>query len=376
MRVVNWWIPDNEKNFYDNFFVQILSKKYDIVYSEKPDFLLFSPFYNHEMKTHFFDYDCVRIFYTGENVRTDFNVADYGIDFDYMEFGDRHLHLPLFALGNIEQNRALNKRENFCAYIVTNGGERDNVLLRELFFDKLSKYKKVDSGGRHRNNIGHFVEDKHKWLQNYKFNLCFENSSYPGYLTEKLFDAYNAGCIPIYWGDTSLRVGFADNAGGGGFDISDNECIDMRVPEIPLHLIEYKINPKAFINAHNFPNLNALLEEVKRIDNDDKAYEAMRNEPLFLDNFNPNEFFEKKIFEFFDYIFSQGADLAFRRGVGQHLASYQHRIKAGLNLSKDALNVAKFITLVQRKGTNKFTKKWTKMIKKVKFWHKELNLKA
>ena len=164
--------------------------------------------------------------------------------------------------------------------------------------------------------------------------------------------------------------------GGGGFYISDNECIDMRVPEIPLHLIEYKINPKAFINAHNFPNLNALLEEVKRIDNDDKAYEAMRNEPLFLDNFNPQEFYKKKVFEFFDYIFSQGADLAFRRGVGQHLASYQHRIKAGLNLSKDALNVAKFITLVQRKGTNKFTKKWTKMIKKVKFWHKELNLKA
>lgn len=29
--------------------------------------------------------------------------------------------------------------------------------------------------------------------------------------------------------------------GGGGFDISDTECIDMRVPEIPLHLIEYKI---------------------------------------------------------------------------------------------------------------------------------------
>lgn len=96
----------------------------------------------------------------------------------------------------------------------------------------------------------------------------------------------------------------------------------------------------------------------------------------FKVNFNPNEFYEKKIFEFFDHIFSQGVDLAFRRGVGQHLASYQHRIKAGLNLSKDALNVAKFITLVQRKGTNKFTKKWTKMIKKVKFWHKELNLKA
>lgn len=300
----------------------------------------------------------MRIFYTGENVRTDFNVADYGIDFDYMEFGDRHLHLPLFALGNIEQNRALNKRENFCAYIVTNGGEKNNVLLRELFFDKLSKYKKVDSGGRHRNNIGHFVEDKHKWLQEYKFNLCFENSSYPGYLTEKLFDAYNAGCVPIYWGDTSLRVGFTDNAGGGGFDISDTECIDMRVPEIPLHLIEYKINPKAFINAHNFPNLNALLEEVKRIDNDDKAYEAMRNEPLFLDNFNPNEFYEKKIFEFFDYIFSQGADLAFRRGKGRHLNAHNKRIKL-THLTRDALNIAQFIsdTQIKIKRVLKFHKK-------------------
>lgn len=216
MRIVNWWIPDNEKNFYDNYFVGILSQKYDIVYAEKPDFLLFSQIDNYEMKTHFFDYDCVRIFFTGENIRTDWNLADYGIDFDYMEFSDRHLHLPLFVLGDIKQNRVLNKRDKFCAYIVTNGGNRNNALLREQFFDKLSEYKKVDSGGRHRNNIGHFVADKHKWLQDYKFNLCFENSSYPGYLTEKLFDAYNAGCVPIYWGDTSLRVGFAENVAGGG----------------------------------------------------------------------------------------------------------------------------------------------------------------
>lgn len=377
MRILGSYTDDNEQNFYADMFVQILGKKYDIVYSEEPDFIIFSGFNSIHAKTHFLDYDCVRIFQTGENIRTDWNLADYGIDFDFMDFGDRHLRLPHYCMFVQEHNkRPMNKREKFCAYIVSNGGLRGIRYLREDFFKKLNTYKKVDSGGRHRNNIGHFVEDKHKWLQNYKFNLCFENSSYPGYLTEKLFDAYNAGCVPIYWGDTSLRVGFADNAGGGGFDISDTECIDMRVPEIPLHLIEYKINPKAFINAHNFPNLNALLEEVKRIDNDDKAYETMRNEPLFLDNFNPQEFYEKKVFEFFDYIFSQGADLAFRRGVGQHLASYQHRIKAGLNLSKDALNVAKFITLVQRKGTNKFTKKWTKMIKKVKFWHKELNLKA
>ena len=207
MRVVNWWVSDTEENFYENYFIKVLSQKYEVIYAEKPDFLLFSQIDNYTMKTHFFDYDCVKIFFTGENVRTDFNIADYGIDFDYMDFGDRHLHLPLFALGDFNEKRVLNKREKFCAYLVTNGGNRNNPLLRERFFDKLSAYKQVDSGGRHRNNIGHFVQDKQKWLQEYKFNICFENSSYPGYLTEKLFDAYNAGCVPIYWGDTSLRVG-------------------------------------------------------------------------------------------------------------------------------------------------------------------------
>lgn len=104
--------------------------------------------------------------------------------------------------------------------------------MRERFFDKLSTYKRVDSGGKWRNNIGglldlqydnkkdDMLDIKQKWLEGYKFNICFENSSYLGYLTEKLFDAYNAGCIPIYWGDTSLQVGFdgescARNVGGG-----------------------------------------------------------------------------------------------------------------------------------------------------------------
>ncbi len=222
MRIVNWWCEDTKENFYKNYFVQLLSKKYDIVYAEKPDFIIFGPFKNENDETAWFDYDCVRIFYTGENVRTDFNVADYGIDFDFMDFGDRHLRKPLSC--NINKNRPLNKREKFCAYMVSNGGDANNPLFRDKFFDKLSLYKKVDSGGIWRNNIGGPIGDRYndfstskmEWLKNYKFNLCFENASFPGYLTEKLFDAYNAGCVPIYWGDTSLRVGLVDDNGGGG----------------------------------------------------------------------------------------------------------------------------------------------------------------
>lgn len=42
--------------------------------------------------------------------------------------------------------------------------------------------------------------DKTSVMSDYKFSLCFENTSFPGYITEKIFDCFVAGCIPIYWG--------------------------------------------------------------------------------------------------------------------------------------------------------------------------------
>lgn len=122
----------------------------------------------------------------------------------------------------------------------------------------------------------------------------------------------------------------------------------MRIPQISPHLLEYKINPKAFINAHNFPNLDALVEEVRRIDNDKNAYDEMRNAPLFLDNFNPKTFYEKKVLDFFDNIFTQSPNLAFRRGRGRHLNAHNARIKL-THLTRDALNIAKFISNAQIK---------------------------
>ena len=78
--------------------------------------------------------------------------------------------------------------------------------MRDNFFEALCAYKNVDFRGKWKNNIGTSVNDKIEWLKSYKFNICFENSSYPGYLTEKLFDAFMGGCVPIYW-EMSLRCG-------------------------------------------------------------------------------------------------------------------------------------------------------------------------
>lgn len=43
-------------------------------------------------------------------------------------------------------------------------------------------------------------KDKIQVMENYKFALCFENCAFPGYITEKIFDAFFAGCVPVYLG--------------------------------------------------------------------------------------------------------------------------------------------------------------------------------
>src|SRR3989344_2052777 len=43
-------------------------------------------------------------------------------------------------------------------------------------------------------------KDKFKKIAGYKFAICFENTSYPGYVTEKIIDCFAAGVIPIYLG--------------------------------------------------------------------------------------------------------------------------------------------------------------------------------
>jgi len=44
------------------------------------------------------------------------------------------------------------------------------------------------------------VEDKVATLQDYRFSICFENCVFPGYITEKVFDCFFAGSIPVYYG--------------------------------------------------------------------------------------------------------------------------------------------------------------------------------
>jgi len=45
------------------------------------------------------------------------------------------------------------------------------------------------------------VDNKLDTLRSYKFSICYENArDIPGYITEKIFDCFFAGTVPVYWG--------------------------------------------------------------------------------------------------------------------------------------------------------------------------------
>ena len=65
--------------------------------------------------------------------------------------------------------------------------------------------------------------NKQKVIANYKFAICFENMSYPGYVTEKIIDCFRAGVIPVYLGAPDIsdfvpKEAFIDLRGFGDLD--------------------------------------------------------------------------------------------------------------------------------------------------------------
>lgn len=59
---------------------------------------------------------------------------------------------------------------------------------------------------------GH-AKNKIDTLSRYKFNICYENlSKTNGYITDKIFDGFNAGTVPIYWGAENITDYVDENA--------------------------------------------------------------------------------------------------------------------------------------------------------------------
>jgi len=267
IKFVDFWPGFNPT---DNYFYNLLIQEFDVEISINPEFLFFSIFGNNHQ-----NYKCKKIFYTGENIAPPLGYADYSFSFDYMD-DERNYRLPHYLLyeGYYDlQNKKIDAsfaNRKFCSFVVSNGGcaERNN------FFQKLSKYKKVDSGGRFANNIGYTIDNKRQFQSEYKFAITFENNAYRpqhiGYSTEKIMEAMAANTMPIYWGNPKIDLEF---------------------------------NTNSFINWYDFKSDDDMIEYIIYLDKNDDKYMEILKEPWFINNKVPDNNKEENIKNFLYKIF-------------------------------------------------------------------------
>jgi alpha(1,3/1,4) fucosyltransferase len=245
----------------DNRFTRLLSQRYDVRISDQPDLLIHS----HDSEVHRL-YTCKKVFYTVEAYRPNLEISDYSIT--QLELNDpRNLRLPNYTnrvtaeeliKAPDEEDAVVAQKTKFCCFFTSHARSQ----LRLKFFEKLSKYKQVDSAGSYLNNIGQRIPNdraaKIQFMRQYKFYMAFENDLVPWYTTEKIGEGMAARCVPIYWGNPHVAKDF---------------------------------NPKSFLNYSDFPSEDALIERIAEIDRDENLYRQYLREPFFYGN-KPSEFFD------------------------------------------------------------------------------------
>ena len=276
-----------------------IEDRYDIQITQDKDadYVFHSCFGNEVLK-----YSGIRIFVTGEYVTPNFNTSDYALAFDHLDFGDRYCRLPLIKLfldayaalcaPRPQVDSVCAQKTDFCAYVMSN--TKNSAPEREQLVDALNTYKPVAMGGKWRNNVGGPVEDKTAFQSAYKFVLAIENHSAPGYLTEKFAQAAQSNAVPIYWGDPTIT--------------------------------DY-LNPKAFINAHDFDSNEELVEYIKKIDQDNQAYCAMLEEPWLPDQQEPEVWKDSTFAAFLSNIFDQPQEEAYRRNLSRWGIKTEKRLR-------------------------------------------------
>jgi alpha(1,3/1,4) fucosyltransferase len=246
----------------NHYFTKLLQQRYEVELSDKPDILIYCCYGSKEM---FRRHSCRRVFYTSENLRPNFADCDYAFTFDYHDHPN-HYRLPQYAIhcdvdklvkpATYDPQKILAEKTRFCNFVYSNRYCR----FRNAFFHELSKYKHIDAGGRLFNNVGGHVKDKFEFIRQYKFTIAFENSSQPGYTTEKIGQPMLMNSLPLYWGNS---------------------------------LVHRDFNPDSFLNYFDYGSPRAFIERIIEVDRNDDLYCQYLSQPWFAGN-RPNAFVDKQ----------------------------------------------------------------------------------
>ena len=264
--VANWW----DKEFKDQFYDFLLMKACDNNIEYVEDFNNADLVITNEHRKMITPREKT-IFITGENIRPNFMLYRFSLSHDLDEYYGHNCYCPywytriawpgikskslastscdtltgfidLKSLTSKRDLKQLENRNKFCALIAGN----PETLRISLFMFITLFYKKVDTFGNAFGNPQ--KQSKYEILKDYKFSLCPENSFSPGYMTEKLIEAWYAGTLPIWCGPTRIKG----------------------------------LNHKAFINYQDFNQMKDFVNKISSIDQSDEQFFDLYEQPIFL----------------------------------------------------------------------------------------------
>lgn len=105
------------------------------------------------------------------------------------------------------------ERKKFCVMVARRfKSEHPRELYSErektvrFFEDKLWTFDLYGHRWKRFKNYRGPVEDKLGVMRGYKFCICYENMrDVKGYITEKIFDCFAVGVVPVYWGASNIE---------------------------------------------------------------------------------------------------------------------------------------------------------------------------
>lgn len=153
------------------------------------------------------------LLFTAEPYQEPYYDWEHHLGYKFIEDKDKEAYLPLwyletdlfgqYSVGRHKQLHEIEKlleprtvtletKTNFaCSFI----GNRQSMRIRTI--NVLKQFDKVDVYGR---SVDNYVEDKVNVAQKYFFQICFENTVFPGYITEKIMHSYISENVPLWMG--------------------------------------------------------------------------------------------------------------------------------------------------------------------------------
>ncbi|MBA3721544.1 MAG: hypothetical protein H0W88_03990 [Parachlamydiaceae bacterium] len=123
------------------------------------------------------------------------------------------------------------------------------------------------------------LDSKTQALKNYKFAITYENGrDIPGYVTEKIFDCFQAGCVPVYWGASNIESYVPKNCFIARQDFKTHEELYQFLAGMTKEKYEeYIKNIQIFLKSekaqlYSFDNfIKIMMDAIKSIPDESKT---------------------------------------------------------------------------------------------------------